>query len=148
MTLIEMEGFLKGKCLPGDLKVGETNAQYLYRKLNAVAELQRKLEALTAENCIQDFIISAVKELIRESSGVAGWHLNGAIASWDEVLPELNHSETPATDAALAGIRAQGVEMFISHMDYPHKPYEFTHGYMDERAKYFAQQLRKEADNG
>lgn len=25
MTLIEMDGFLKGKCIPSDLKVDETN---------------------------------------------------------------------------------------------------------------------------
>lgn len=55
------------------------------------AELQRKVEVLAVENSIQDFIISAVKELMRESSGIAGWHLNGDIASWDEVQPEINH---------------------------------------------------------
>lgn len=32
MTLIEMDGFLKGKCIPRDLKVNETNAEYLVRK--------------------------------------------------------------------------------------------------------------------
>lgn len=26
MSLIEMDGFLKGKCIPRDLKVNETNA--------------------------------------------------------------------------------------------------------------------------
>lgn len=34
MKLYEMEGFLRGKCLPGDLLVGESNAEYLVRKLN------------------------------------------------------------------------------------------------------------------
>jgi hypothetical protein len=29
MSLIEMDGFLKGKCIPRDLKVNETNAEYL-----------------------------------------------------------------------------------------------------------------------
>lgn len=41
MTLIEMNGFLKGKCIPGDLKVNETNAEYLVRKFT---ELESKLE--------------------------------------------------------------------------------------------------------
>lgn len=67
---------------------------------------------LKAENCIQDFIITAVKDLVRESEGVIGWHRNGDVASWDEVLPELSHSETPATDAAIAEIKAQGVDEF------------------------------------
>lgn len=65
-----------------------------------VTALQEQVRALAAENSIQDFIISAVKDLVRESEGVAGWHLNGDIATWDKALPEINHSETPATDAA------------------------------------------------
>ncbi|WP_059278102.1 ead/Ea22-like family protein [Escherichia albertii] len=40
MTLIEMDGFLKGKCIPSDLKVNETNAEYLVRKFS---ELESKL---------------------------------------------------------------------------------------------------------
>lgn len=43
MTLIEMDGFLKGKCIPRDLKVNETNAEYLVRKF---AEAQAKCAAL------------------------------------------------------------------------------------------------------
>ncbi|HDS4653246.1 TPA: hypothetical protein QH022_002639 [Citrobacter freundii] len=31
MNVYEMEGFLRGKCLPGDMKVNERNAQYLVR---------------------------------------------------------------------------------------------------------------------
>ena len=46
MTLIEMDGFLKGKCIPGDLKVNETNAEYLVRKLG---ELESKLETALRE---------------------------------------------------------------------------------------------------
>ena len=69
---------------------------------------------LKAENCIQDFIITAVKDLVRESEGVIGWHSNGDVASWDEVLPELSHSETPATDAAIAEIKAQVVDELIN----------------------------------
>ncbi|EJN2049628.1 hypothetical protein D9D16_18815 [Escherichia coli] len=40
MSLIEMDGFLKGKCFPRDLKVNETNAEYLVRKFG---ELESKL---------------------------------------------------------------------------------------------------------
>lgn len=46
MNLIEMEGFLRGKCLPGDMLVNETNAQYLVRKFS---ELESKCAALAAE---------------------------------------------------------------------------------------------------
>ncbi|HFK7184693.1 TPA: hypothetical protein ACG0BA_000285 [Serratia odorifera] len=34
MNLIEMQGFLSGKCLPGDMKVNETHAEYLVRKFS------------------------------------------------------------------------------------------------------------------
>lgn len=40
MSLIEMDGFLKGKCIPSDLKVNETNAEYLVRNFG---ELESKL---------------------------------------------------------------------------------------------------------
>lgn len=46
MTLIEMNGFLKGECIPSDLKVNETNAEYLVRKLG---ELESKLETALRE---------------------------------------------------------------------------------------------------
>lgn len=46
MTLIEMDGFLKGKCIPRDLKVNETNAEYLARKFG---ELESKLETALRE---------------------------------------------------------------------------------------------------
>ncbi|MEB8166799.1 hNH endonuclease [Escherichia coli] len=46
MALIEMDGFLKGKCIPSDLKVNETNAEYLVRKF---AELESKLETALRE---------------------------------------------------------------------------------------------------
>ncbi|HBL0360261.1 TPA: hNH endonuclease [Escherichia coli] len=41
-----MDGFLKGKCIPSDLKVNETNAEYLVRKF---AELESKLETALRE---------------------------------------------------------------------------------------------------
>ncbi len=39
MNVFEMEGFLRGKCLPGDMKVNETTAEYLVRKLSQAGEL-------------------------------------------------------------------------------------------------------------
>ncbi|HFO3152325.1 TPA: hNH endonuclease [Escherichia coli] len=46
MSLIEMNGFLKGKCIPRDLNVNETNAEYLVRKFG---ELESKLETALRE---------------------------------------------------------------------------------------------------
>ncbi|EJZ9501269.1 hypothetical protein OJQ57_000150 [Escherichia coli] len=114
MTLIEMDGFLKGKCIPSDLKVNETNAEYLVRKFG---ELEDKYAALAAENAAMHETIEAVRSVADNSSGIAGWHLNGDIATWEEILPEINDIETPATDAFLAEVRAQGVEMYADNLD-------------------------------
>ncbi|EGO7602063.1 hypothetical protein KUS81_005203 [Escherichia coli] len=112
MSLIEMDGFLKGKCIPSDLKVNETNAEYLVRKF---AEAQAKCAAMAAENAAMHETIEAVRSVADNSSGIAGWHLNGDIATWEEILPEINDIKTPATDAFLAEVRAQGVEMMREH---------------------------------
>ncbi|HAW3631832.1 TPA: hypothetical protein ACSXV2_001335 [Escherichia coli] len=104
MSLIEMDGFLKGKCIPSDLKVNETNAEYLVRKF---AEAEAKCAALAAENAAMHETIEAVRSVADNSSGIAGWHLNGDIATWEEILPEINDIETTATDAFLAEVRAQ-----------------------------------------
>ncbi|EQA8627575.1 hypothetical protein ACX9MY_000820 [Escherichia coli] len=112
MSLIEMDGFLKGKCIPRDLKVNETNAEYLVRKF---AEAEAKCAALAAENAAMHETIEAVRSVADNSSGIAGWHLNGDIATWEEILPEINDIETQATDAFLAEVRAQGVEMMREH---------------------------------
>lgn len=76
MNVSEMEGFLRGKCLPGDIKVNESNAEYLVRKLGAVCELQGEITALAAtlEKCrevsgcpvgvdLQDHLQKLVSEL-------------------------------------------------------------------------------------
>ncbi|EHG5998260.1 hypothetical protein J5T17_003628 [Escherichia fergusonii] len=104
MSLIEMDGFLKGKCIPSDLKVNETNAEYLVRKF---AEAEAKCAALAALNAAMHETIEAVRSVADNSSGIAGWHLNGDIATWEEILPEINDIETTATDAFLAEVRAQ-----------------------------------------
>ncbi|HFJ7288130.1 TPA: hypothetical protein ACGSEN_003738 [Escherichia coli] len=131
MSLIEMDGFLKGKCIPRDLKVNETNAEYLVRKFG---ELEDKYAALAAENAAMHETIEAVRSVADNSSGIAGWHLNGDIATWEEILPEINDIETTATDAFLAEVRAQGVEMFAECA------YTLEH---HDHAVAFADQLRK-----
>ncbi|MBS8457888.1 hypothetical protein KEQ72_16100 [Escherichia coli] len=138
MSLIEMDSFLKGKCIPRDLKVNETNAEYLVRKfaeaeakISALSEdhqkaiesikqadatvklAHEKFSALAAENAAMHEAIEAVRSVADNSSGIAGWHLNGDIATWEEILPEINDIETPATDAFLAEVRAQGVDAAI-----------------------------------
>ncbi|MCV5310759.1 hypothetical protein OFP52_14820 [Escherichia coli] len=92
MSLIDMDGFLKGKCIPQDLKVNETNAEYLVRKF---AELEAKCAALAAEN-------AGLKQSEKEFNNFCRQEYYG----WED-----NFTETPATDALLAEVRAQGVDM-------------------------------------
>ncbi|HCK2278877.1 TPA: hypothetical protein NY435_001611 [Escherichia coli] len=115
MSLIEMDGFLKGKCIPSDLKVNETNAEYLVRKF---AEAEAKCAAMAAENAAMHETIAAVRSVADNSSGIAGWHLNGDIATWEEILPEINDIETPATDALLAEIERKAIRKFINSIEH------------------------------
>ncbi|EKP4623934.1 hNH endonuclease [Escherichia coli] len=67
MSLIEMDGFLKGKCIPRDLKVNETNAEYLVRKFGefeskiALLEVQLKLSE-AAERAWESSMMQACGE--------------------------------------------------------------------------------------
>lgn len=72
----------------------------------ALKALRAQVEQLAAENVRLRETIEAVRCIADNSSGIAGWHLNGDIAEWPEILPEIDDIETPATDAYLAGIKA------------------------------------------
>ncbi|EFA3515530.1 hypothetical protein ACS5UF_002901 [Escherichia coli] len=156
MSLIEMDGFLKGKCIPSDLKVNETNAEYLVRKFAeaeakisalskdhqkaiesikqadaAVKLAHEKFSELAAENAAMHETIEAVRSVADNSSGIAGWHLNGDIATWEEILPEINEIKTPATDAFLAEVRAvarnEGINYTASRL-----AAAFNHGFINK----------------
>lgn len=114
MTLIEMEGFLRGKRLPGDILVGETNAQYLLRKLNAATELQRQLTAyeatvtnltaqmhgLAAENAALKHALEWLYETVSSDIVSIPDEKYSAVTNAAQAL-----SEAPNTDAALAEMR-------------------------------------------
>ncbi|EIL2948551.1 ead/Ea22-like family protein [Salmonella enterica subsp. enterica serovar Uganda] len=68
--------------------------------------LEVKCEKLAAENAHMQQVIGDVQTLYYESDGIVGYHLNGDIAKWDDVMPDL-WAETPATDAFLAEVRVQ-----------------------------------------
>lgn len=185
MSLIEMDGFLKGKCIPCDLKVNETNAEYLVRKFG---ELESKLEtalrecrsagitidnldakcaALAAESAVMkaghsyfsygsehnfewhktaEEAIESAEAAIDDYRGDAcdGWSEEVDSICWGIIMQSstkvgerprneddccdpaidticdyalLPNIETPATDAFLAEVRAQGVEMAACALD-------------------------------
>ncbi|GLY59704.1 hypothetical protein Pcaca05_05620 [Pectobacterium carotovorum subsp. carotovorum] len=64
MTLIEMEGFLRGKCIPRDMLVNESNAQYLLRKLTELQKDNETLRAMMREVEIQRDALVDVLEAI------------------------------------------------------------------------------------
>ncbi|ELT0293593.1 hypothetical protein R6Y47_000014 [Escherichia coli] len=105
MTLIEMDGFLKGKCIPRDLKVNETNAEYLVRKF---AEAEAKCAALAAE-------VEAVKSAHQDAVNTIMYTTNRTGVLYTEKTIQMS-CKTPVTDAFLAEVRAQGVEMAMEHM--------------------------------
>lgn len=117
----------------------------------AVKLAHEKFSALAAENAVMLETIEAVRSVADNSSGIAGWHLNGDIATWEEILPEINDIETPATDAFLAEVRAQGVEMYADNLD--NGADDAERGGFDDAVKFlrseasgvrlFADQLRK-----
>ncbi|VUC85048.1 Uncharacterised protein [Raoultella terrigena] len=136
MNVYNMEGFLRGKCLPGDLKVNESNAEYLVRKLNAVSELKGELTAAlaTIEKCreivgcpagvdLQDHL----RQLAAENVGLKKFiqtecfvgHIDPETFYEEEVTRYVNadgyEPETPATDRIYAGIKADGVEEFAAY---------------------------------
>ena len=180
MKLFEMEVFLRGKCIPRDLKVNETNAEYLVRKFGeieskiALLEVQLKLseaaerawESSMMQACGEDGpksvadkfaeLESKLETALREcrSAGITIDNLEAKCAALAEenagiksAIPQLrdidadndnmddvslaedfgfNHAiermrrqipETPATDAFLAEVRAQGVEIYADNLD-------------------------------
>ncbi|HAV9671577.1 TPA: hypothetical protein JLH02_002140 [Escherichia coli] len=138
MSLIEMDGFLKGKCIPSDLKVNETNAEYLVRKFGeleskletafrecrssgiTIDNLEAKCEALAAENARLKSAVTQQIEL-REEIKKAGRppHADFWVQSICEAEEKVKRAleETQATDAFLAEVRAQGVEMYADNLD-------------------------------
>lgn len=104
MSLIEMDGFLKGKFIPRDLKVNETNAEYLVRKF---AEAEAKCAALAAE-------VEAVKSAHQDAVNTIMYTANRTGVLYTEKAIQMS-CKTPATDAFLAEVRAQGVEMMREH---------------------------------
>lgn len=153
MKLHEMDGFLKGKCLPGDMLVNETNAEYLVRKF---AELQSALdvqsarsEALAAENAA---LKSAGCELLGEACAVYA-KLNKLIDPeiGDFVDGQTLHefqflldTGTTNTDAWVNEQRAVGVEKFVSDFTEPAvmNDGKFYSEDLIEASKEFVAQLR------
>lgn len=139
MSLIEMDGFLKGKCIPRDLKVNETNAEYLVRKFGeleskletalrecrsagiTIDNLEAKCASLAAENAgLKAGILQASEnmEAHHDDHGLFSYDADGEqmdallrLCDAQDSIALLENAKTPTTDAFLAEVRAQGVDM-------------------------------------
>ncbi|AHG11814.1 hypothetical protein AUS52_19440 [Escherichia coli] len=115
-----MEGFLRGKCVPRDLKVNETNAEYLVRKFDA---LEAKYETLAAENArLNKFIVQSCYVFNGEQDEISDAYICAAGGG----MPQI-----PATDAFLAEIRAEarneGINYTASRL-----AAAFNHGFINK----------------
>ncbi len=134
MSLIEMDGFLKGKCIPRDLKVNETNAEYLVRKF---AEAEAKFSALAAENAAFKDInawckTDAFSNMYREFKTAEAVGCCNIDCMHDAMVVAIMHApEAPATDAFLAEIRAEarneGINYTASRL-----AAAFNHGFINK----------------
>ncbi|HAP1933751.1 TPA: hNH endonuclease, partial [Escherichia coli] len=135
--------------------VNETNAEYLVRKFGeleskletafrecrssgiTIDNLEAKCEALAAENARLKSAVTQQIEL-RAEIKKAGRppHADFWVQSICEAEEKVKRAleETQATDAFLAEVRAQGVEMFADHLLCPD---------LDDTIRDFAAQLRK-----
>ncbi|EJW2020626.1 hypothetical protein NSR52_003357 [Salmonella enterica] len=145
MTLYEMEGFLRGKCLPGDMKVNESNAQYLVRKFSELqsqnadmavqfANAESKCRQLAAENAGLKSTCDDRRTFIM--NGVQLGYIKVPTVETDPALETIRvavspQEPTPATDVFLAEVRAsarnEGINYAASRL-----AAAFNHGFLDK----------------
>lgn len=129
MNTFEMEGFLRGKCLPGDMKVKETNAEYLVRKFS---ELEQRLIDSERYGRQTDITIDNLELKLAQMAAELASVKQQEPKAWfiritDEVTVDAREGEkwrgvplvridveTPNHDAFLAEVRAQGVEQLAN----------------------------------
>ena len=75
----------------------------LYRRPDPeAAQLRLQVAKLTEQRDLAVTALNAVKTVMNRSEGIAGWHLNGNVATWYEVLPEV--------DDAIAAIKSSEIK--------------------------------------
>ena len=142
MKLFEMEGFLRGKCIPRDLKVNETNAEYLVRKF---AEADAMCAELAAE-------LHAVEAIHNEAVFITDDHYEQSPPAVQKIIRSLAVMQIPAYHALLAEVRAQeSKRVYESILDNPAvTDMESLVDWLEQNANdsvAFAAQLRKGAQS-
>ena len=150
MNTLEMEGFLRGKCLPGDMKVKETNAEYLVRKFS---ELEQRLIESERYGRQTDITIDNLEMKLAQMAAELASVKQQEPKAWfiritDEVTVDAREGEkwrgvplvridveTPNHDAYLAEVRARAIEHAASE--------RWGSGYVFDELNEFAANLRK-----
>ncbi|WFV02719.1 hypothetical protein NFJ19_15925 [Escherichia coli] len=145
-----MESNIKGLVAAGNEMASELKAECGAVDMRSVAKLISDLatqlevqlvraNALAAENAgLKSGTMDEIKVINRGGQAYCvkdGVQVNPMYArGWNDYRAKSMQSDTPATDAFLAEVRAQGVEMFADHLLCPD---------LDDTIRDFAAQLRK-----
>ncbi|WP_115447825.1 hypothetical protein [Escherichia coli] len=81
-----------------------------YYDKKKISELATRCAELVAENIVLHRAIKATQGVIENSDGVAGWHSNGDIAAWEEILPEVSDIDPSTTNSILWEIRKETLD--------------------------------------
>ncbi|WP_268046975.1 hypothetical protein [Citrobacter freundii] len=124
MNVYEMEGFLRGNGIPGDLKVNESNAQYLVRKFSELQSQNADLavQLANAESKCRELAaeLSAVDKIHNEAVFITDDHYEQCPPEAQEIIRSLAVLQIPACDAFLAEVRAQeSKRVYESILDNP-----------------------------
>ncbi|HDR2537629.1 TPA: hypothetical protein QCI11_002959 [Enterobacter ludwigii] len=163
LTLKEMNGLLNGKCLPSDLIVGETLAEYLVRKFSALE--QRLIESerygrqtdITIDNLEMKLAqmvveLSAVEAIHNEAVFITDDHYEQCPPEVQKMIRALAVLRVPAYHAFLVEMRASALDEFAKAQDEQAKKYyELSPGCSGQKecqfaagqARYFAECIRK-----
>ncbi|MBJ8401652.1 MULTISPECIES: hypothetical protein [Citrobacter] len=158
MNVYEMEGFLRGKCLPGDMKVNESNAQYLVRKFSELqsqnadmavqlANAESKCRELAAENVTLNDKMNKLATWPGIEFYSSAWEFCNLDGS--DALEFMCDVKTTATDAFLAEVRASGIdEMAVEYRKFANEDgcscnMQSSYNLTAERAESYAAYIRR-----
>lgn len=140
----DLVGDMDGNCNLNEARM-ELSDDGVYVKHRDYEALQAKCAALAAENAgLKSGAMDEIKVINRGGQAYCvkdGVQVNPMYArGWNDYRAKSLQSDTPATDAFLAEVRAQGVEMFGKYHNFSEKLF------IQKEAQKFAAQLRKGGD--
>lgn len=117
---IEMQGLISGKCIPGDMKVNESLPAYLVRKFSELHLQQEATEALMLAMRDDSLESRSKLELITAECAALVNYIDGECYTESTrtgvyTCAGINKPASPATDAMVNDIRAEGVELFAAN---------------------------------